>query len=245
VTLVSRRGVLADDMSSLVPRKLRPMTEAGSAGDEEAALPRLPPGRHGLPREFVIENQRRRIAAGMIAVVVERGYTAATVTQIVAAAGVSRRTFYNYYGDKAEAFFDIYAQVTDFIRQVMADAGEGERGWPARVGAELGALLDCFAANPDLIGFCLVAPPAAGGEISAAYRSFLERLLAVLTEGRPKRTRSTSPAAEYGLVGGLVALIVGASEQGGSEAIKRLVPEATELVLTPYLGRDAAARATR
>jgi AcrR family transcriptional regulator len=191
----------------------------------------------------VVENQRQRIAAGMIRVVVESGYAAATVTRVGAAASVSRRTFYNYYGDLQEAFFDVYRQVTDFLLAAMAEAGEGEKGgWAARVRAKLGALLDCFSANPDLARFCLVAPPAAGGEVAAAYRDFLERLLASLREGQPKRARRPPAAAEYGLVGGMAALIVAAVESGGAESLDTLLPEVTELVLTPYLGREEAAR---
>lgn len=215
-------------------------------GDEEAAgLSRLPPGRHGLSREFVVRNQRDRIAAGMIRVVVAEGYAATTVTKVVAAAGVSRRTFYNYYADKEEAFFEVYRQVTDFICEATAEARDGERGWPARVRAGLAALLDTFAANPDLVGFVLVAPPAAGGDVAAGHRAFLERLLGTLTEGRPKKTHTPPPAAEYGLIGGLGAQIVAGVDDGGSVSLTRLLPEAVELVLTPYLGREAAARAAR
>ena len=181
----------------------------------------------------------------MIRVVVGEGYAATTVSKVVAAAGVSRRTFYNYYGDKAEAFFDVYGQVADFFSESMAEAGEEERGWPAQVRARLKVLLGYLAENPDLISFALVVPPAAGGEVAAAYRSFLERILEILKAGRPQRAKRPSPAAEYGLVGGMVALIVGALDEGDADAIPRLAPELTELVLTPYLGRDAATRAAR
>jgi AcrR family transcriptional regulator len=221
------------------------VAERRKGGEEAAGLPRLPPGRHGLSREFVVKNQRDRISAGMIRVVVDHGYHEASVSQVVAAAGVSRRTFYNYYPDKAGAFAAVYREVTDFLCESMREAGEGERGWPARVRAEIESLLDTFAANPDLVRFVLLAPPAAGGEIAAAYREFLARLLAVLLEGRPQRTRKPGPAAEYGLVGGLAGLLVAATEQGGSAALAALAPEAVELVLTPYLGREAAARAAR
>jgi AcrR family transcriptional regulator len=221
----------------------------GVAGEKGRAksqgLPRLPPGRHGLPREFVVENQRQRIAAGMIEVVVTGGYAAATVTQVVAAAGVSRRTFYNYYADKEEAFFDVYRQVTDFLCAAMVEAGQAQKGgWAARVRAELEALLGAFVVNPDLVRFCLVAPPAAGGEVAAAYREFLERLLAVVREGQPKRVKRPPPASEYGLVGGLAGLVVAAVEEGGADGLERLLPEVTELVLTPYLGREAAVKAS-
>jgi AcrR family transcriptional regulator len=194
----------------------------------------------------VVENQRQRIAGGMIAVVVERGYLATTVTQVVAAAGVSRRTFYNYYADKQEAFFDVYRQVSDFLLEAMAEAvGGAKGGWPARVQARLAALLDGFAANPDLGRFCLGAPPAAGGAVAATYRDFLVRLVEVLGEGRPKRARSVGPAAEYGLAGGLAALILAALAERSGEGLRDLLPEITELVLTPYLGREEAARLAR
>jgi AcrR family transcriptional regulator len=212
-------------------------------GREEGGLPRLPPGRHGLSREFVVGNQRGRIAAGMIEVVVARGYVATTVSQVVAAAGLGRRTFYNFYSDKAEAFFDVYAQVTDFLAEAMVEAGALEKGgWATRVRAELEALLDCLATNPDLVRFTLEAPQAAGGEVAAAYRAFLERLLEIIGEGRPKRAKVPPPAAEYGAIGGLTGLVVAAADRG-PEAINDLLPEVTELVLTPYLGREAAAKA--
>ncbi len=219
------------------------MASGEKEGQGRSGLPRLPPGRHGIPREVVIENQRQRIAAGMIAVVVDRGYNATTVTQVVAAAGISRRTFYNYYSDKQEAFFDVYRQVSDFLLEVMGEAGSAEKGgWAAGVKAELGALLEAVAANPDLARFSLGAPPAAGGEIAAAYRDFLVRLVEVIGERRPKRARRPPPAAEYGMAGGLAALLLGAIDGEGPKAFRRLLPELTELVLAPYLGREEAAR---
>jgi AcrR family transcriptional regulator len=194
----------------------------------------------------VVSNQRGRIAAGMIEVVVARGFVEATVSQVVAAAGVGRRTFYNYYSDKSEAFFDVYGQVTDFLTEAMIEAGRAERGgWAAGVRAELGALLDCLATNPDLVRFTLEAPQAAGGEAAAAYRAFLERLLEIIGEGRPIRTRRPPPAAEYGVIGGLTGLVIAAASEGGAERITALLPEVTELVLTPYLGRELAVKAAR
>jgi AcrR family transcriptional regulator len=225
--------------------KLPAVAKEKGRAEPQGGLPRLPPGRHGLSREFVVQNQRERIAAGMIEVVVERGYVAATVTQVVAAAGVSRRTFYNYYADKEEAFFDVYRQVTDFLCEAMAEAGEAERGWVRMVRAELATLLACLAANPNLALFALGAPPAAGGDVAAAYREFLERLLAVVGEGRPKSVKTPTPAAEYGLVGGLAALVLAAISESGAEGLEALGPEALELVLTPYLGREEAAAAAR
>jgi AcrR family transcriptional regulator len=241
-----RHQVLARDTGTLGLISWRIMPREKSPAKEEGGLPRLPPGRHGLPREFVVRNQRDRIAAGMIAVVVEGGFAAATVTQVVTAAGLSRRSFYNYYSDKEEAFVDVYHQVIGFLLAAMGEAGEAETGgWAARVRAELEALLGCYAANPDLAHFTLEAPPAAGGEIAGLYREFLERLLVVIGEGRPKRAKQPPRAAEYGLVGGLAALVVEAVKTDGAAGLAPLLPEVVELVLTPYLGREEAIRAAR
>jgi AcrR family transcriptional regulator len=214
---------------------------ANPSGDGGAGLPRLPPGRHGLPREFVVKNQRDRLVAAMIAVVAEQGFHAATITDIAAAAGLGRRTFYAYYKGKQEAFSDTYGVVSEFLFATMAEAaGEADRSWPARVRAELAALLDAFAANPDLVRFVLIAPPAAGGEVAAASREFLERLLALLGEGRPKDARRPSEGAEHGLIGGLAGLIVEQVKAGQGEQLPNLLPDLVELVLTPYLGRERA-----
>jgi AcrR family transcriptional regulator len=210
---------------------------AGGAGE---GLPRLPPGRHGLPRSFVVKNQRDRLVAGIIQVVAERGYHPATISQIAAAAGVGRRTFYSFFATKQDAFLASYELVSDFLFASMVEAGEGKRGWPARVRAELEALLEVFAANPDLVRFALIAPPAAGGEIAVAYRGFLERLLEVLGERRPKSVRRPTEAAEHGLIGGLAALLVDKVKAGEGERLSELAPDILELVLTPYLGRQRA-----
>lgn len=217
----------------------------GRAGSEGGGLRRLPPGRHGLPREFVTQNQRDRLAAGIIAVVAERGYHDATITQIAAAAGVSRRTFYRYFSSKEKCFLDTYRMISDFLFEAMATAGKAEVEWTRRVRTLLAVLLESFTANPDLVHFCLIAPPSAGGEIAASYSGFLAHLLEVLEEGRPADVRKPSEAAELGLVGGFAALVVDEVRKGGGERLPELLPDLVELVLTPYVGREAAARAGR
>ncbi len=218
---------------------------AQSSGGAGEALPQLPPGRHGLPREFVTQNQRDRITAGIIAAVAEAGYHEATVSQIAAAAGLSRRTFYGYYKSKEECFFATYEMIAAHLEAEMREAGGSERGWPRRVAAQLAALLDAYAANPDLASFTLVVPPGAGGEIAEAYGAFLERLLALVTEGMPKGARTPSETARYALAGGLAGLIVAKVGAGEGEKLGALAPDLVELVLTPYVGRERAIKEAR
>ncbi|HSR95056.1 MAG TPA: TetR/AcrR family transcriptional regulator [Solirubrobacterales bacterium] len=224
------------------------MAKGKQAGEDSASgLARLPPGRHGLSREFVAKNQRDRLTAGMIAAVAEHGFHKATITQIAAAAGVSRRTFYGYFSSKEECFFDTFGQVADHLEAAMTSAGEGEAEWPAQIRAQLTAMLETFAANPDLARFALIAPANAGGEIAARYRKLLERLFAILTEAKPPPPATSEPsrAVADGIVGGIVALVVRKVKAGEGEELVELAPDLLELFLTPYYGQEEAVRLSR
>lgn len=222
------------------------MAEHSRDGDQSPELARLPPGRHGLPREFVVSNQRGRLAAGTIAAVVEHGYHETTVTQIVQAAGVSRRTFYQYFGSKEECFVDTYRVVEDFLLHEMDNAGQ-DHGCFDLLGARLAAGLEVFAANPDLALFLLAAPQSAGGEVLEHYRGLLRRLQGLLKEGMDlaQASHDPGPAVDDGLAGGIASLIVGAVREGEGAALTARCGEIAELVLAPYLGRKAAADAAR
>jgi AcrR family transcriptional regulator len=219
------------------------------AGEDSApGLARLPPGRHGLSREFVAKNQRDRLTAGMIAAVAEHGFHEATITQIAAAAGVSRRTFYGYFSSKEECFFDTFGQVADHLEGAMASAAEGEGEWPERVRAQLTTMLETFAANPDLARFALIAPPNAGGDIAARYRELLDRLFAILTEAKPESPAiisEPSRAVADGLLGGIVALIVRKVKAGEGEGLTGLASDLLELFLAPYYGQEEAVHLAR
>jgi AcrR family transcriptional regulator len=222
------------------------VSEPEQGAGEPEGLQRLPPGRHGLPREFVAQNQRDRLTAGIIACVAERGYHETTITQIAAAAGVSRRTFYGYFASKDECFFATYQLLSDHLVGILEETGAAEKSWPAKVRAQLGALLETLAANPDLVRFSLIAPPAAGGQFAECYRKFLERLVELIGKGHPStRDGDLSDGAALATAGGLSALLVAKVKAGEGEQLPELLPGLVELLLTPYLGRERAAAEAR
>lgn len=226
------------------------MAERDAQRDDQAAgLPRLPPGRHGLTRDFVVKNQRDRLTAGIIAVVAEHGYHDATVAQICAAAGVSRRTFYSYFSSKQECYLRAFDLIGEYLAEELAESGAGVDSWPDRVHARLEAMLAIFAANPDLVRFAVIAPLRAGEDIVDRQGVALERILAALTAGRPQDGdgdgHRPSPAIEQAVMGGMAGLITRKVEAGEGERLPELLPDLVELFLIPYIGREAAARAAR
>lgn len=217
------------------------MERAGGRGEAEK-LRRLPPGRHGLSREFVTQNQRERLTAGTIASVAERGYRETTVTHIAAAAGVSRRTFYTYFSTKEECFLATFDLLEEHLFATLEESAEGERGWTAKVRARVAALLAFLAGNPSLVSFALIAPPAAGGSVLERNRRLAERLVESLTEGVPEgRGYSAATAVEReAMAGALAAVLVARVEADGGEGLADASAELVELILIPFVGRRRA-----
>jgi AcrR family transcriptional regulator len=74
-------------------------TLSGTVAPEARGLPR---GRASLPPGAVRDHQRERLIRGAIAAVAEKGYAAVTVADVVAAARVSRKAFYEHFAGKEE-----------------------------------------------------------------------------------------------------------------------------------------------
>jgi AcrR family transcriptional regulator len=207
--------------------------------------PRLPAGRHGLPREFVVQNQRERITTALVDTVAERGYNATTVANITKAASVSRRTFYEHFADKEACFLAAYEMVAEHIAASMRAAAESFEEWPQRVRAALATMLRFLAGEPELARFVMIEPIAAGGEIAARHHASVQGLVEILKAGRSEHggERPLPEATEETLVGGIVSLVVREISAGRTEQIESLLPDLVELTLAPYVGAEAARRA--
>ncbi len=221
--------------------------KADAAEAATSATPRLPAGRHGLPREFVAQNQRERIITALVDTVAERGYNATTVANITKAAGVSRRTFYEHFADKGACFLAAYEMVADHIRDSMRVAAQAFEDWPQQVRAALATMLRFLASEPELARVVMIEPVAAGSEIAARHRESMEGFVEILKAGRPQHggERPLPEATEATLVGGIVSLIVREINAGRSAQLEQLLPDLVELTLAPYLGAEEAAKLAR
>src|ERR1700712_4307239 len=115
--------------------------------DTAAPLPR---GRHAAPREVGWESQRGRMLAAVASVVASKGYGALTVADVIAEAGVSRKTFYEHFVNRDECFLAAYDAGVELmlgaVDAAIRDAvPEGPRAM-ARAGTA--RYLDLLAANP-------------------------------------------------------------------------------------------------
>lgn len=212
-------------------------------------LARLPPGRHGLPREFVTHNQRERLIAGIAEAIAENGYAGTTIAHITRHAAVSRRTFYEHFSSKDQCFVAAYDTVMEELRGRVGDAFDHEDEWPQAVKAGIGAMLAFLAAEPNLARLCMVEALVAGPVVVERYDAAIKSFVPYFQSGREGRSKEVldrlSPTTEEALVGGMVSLISRRIIAGKTAELETLLPDLVEFTLTPYLGSAEAAEVAR
>src|SRR2546427_1607903 len=107
-------------------------------------------GRHRLPRAFVVANQRDRILDAIAHEVAHVGYPNVTVADVRRRAGVSSKTFYELFSDKADCFLAAYDAAIALLRERVGKVFEEmPNPSPKRTRAVLARVLELFAAEPD------------------------------------------------------------------------------------------------
>lgn len=204
---------------------------------------RLPRGRHGLPRAFVVQNQRDRIFASLAAVCAERGYSATTVEAVIQHAGVSRRTFYDLFADKEDCFIAAYDLIMErLLREVGQAYSGGERPWARRLTSLLRAVIELFTAEPAIARLVIVEVLAAGRPALQHRDAALERFAAFFEAGEVEL-----PAAMEGrtllahaVIGGLYETLYTSTVDGQVDRLPELLPDLVYCALVPYVGHAAA-----
>jgi AcrR family transcriptional regulator len=190
----------------------------------------LPAGRHGLPRSFVLRNQRERIVASVIEVVSSTGYAGLTVKDVIERAGVSRRTFYEHFSNKEDVFLAAYESVVEQLLGEVRLAYAGGRNWPERVGQGLSTFLEVLAAGPDALG-----------RRARAIEAFCD-----LVRPEASDAQAVPPLAAEVVVGGIYEIVFAHVSRGEAAALPELWPELLFNMLLPFVGsRKAASHAAR
>ena len=152
--------------------------------DPDGAVPRkLPPGRHGLPRQFVLHNQRERLVDAAVHVFGTRSFGEARVADVLERAAISRKTFYEQFDDKEACFIAAYEAAAERARDAVRAAARDADDWDDAVRAGVAALLNFLADEPELARLLAVevagAGPTALRRRSEAARGFAAMLAQV------------------------------------------------------------------
>lgn len=197
---------------------------------------------------------RDRLVQAMIALVAERGYAAVTVADVVAAARVSKRTFYQHFSDREACFLAAYvaaaeqplARIAAAVTPVAeAASGAEPLSLADEVTAGTSAYLAALAEQPALTRTLLTEISGLGPQGRRVRREvlnrFAEQLSALIALGASTEAGRSVPElagvrglphpTAVALVGGINELVLDAVEDGRGDRLAELTPTVTELIL--------------
>ena len=221
------------------------------AGSLDPLYERLPRGPHRLNPKQVIRHQRARIHGAMVEAVAANGYEGASVRQVVALAGVSRRSFYEQFANKQECFlatFDLIAASGIKLIRRESEASEGDL--ENRLEAVFAQFAEGIAANWKEARLVIVEVQTvgpAGLEHLRRATATCERMLFSSFAREPEASPLAMPVIR-GIVGGLHANASACLREGDAEQLSDLAEEMLEWTLlfqTPAAGRMSARVAER
>jgi AcrR family transcriptional regulator len=216
----------------------------GEAASRQRAAHQLPPGRHGLSRSFVEANQRQRILDAVADVVSLAGYQSMSVEDVVGAAGVSRRTFYDNFKSKEDAFLTAYDEIGSRLVLTVKAAYDASETFPEGVVACLRAFLEFVASVPHYADMCIVEVLAAGPPALARRNAVMNAMAELLQQGAATMKDGIRPpqlTAET-IVGGIYEVVYSRVLQGKTAELPSLLADLAYSMMLPYVGHAAAER---
>ena len=192
-------------------------------------------------------SQRARILDGMVRAVAAKGYARTTVADVVALAGVSRRTFYEQFDDKEDCFLGAYETGSQIVLDDIAAAVRAlsEPDWRTRLRVALDTYVSVLAAEPGFARALMIDTFGAGPK--ALERHFHVRELFV-DHYRRLRTLARADDPSLGpvpdsylraLVGGIEGLVQDHILGRGAETLPELAPTLYEFATAVMQGAGA------
>jgi AcrR family transcriptional regulator len=195
----------------------------------------LPRGNHGLSREDVSAAQRGRLLNGMLEVVAENGYAAATVGAVLSRAHISRQTFYEHFTDKQDCFLAAFDRSADRFAALI-EHSLGSPGDPVleRLDRIIEAYLGALAGNPVnarvfMIEIYAAGYPAVSRRLTRA-ETFAMKLAQAITIDRHWRGGLDPLFVARSLTGAISGLVTERVNAGDFEALPGLRPQIVALV---------------
>jgi AcrR family transcriptional regulator len=130
----------------------------------QATVDRLPRGPHSLSRAQVVEHQRERMLAAVVAAVAAKGYGSTTIGDITSAARVSRDTFYEQFANKEQCFLAAYEAIVRELLDEMVAVGTNQPSYVEGMRDGVRAYLSFWSERPEAARVCTLDILAAGEE---------------------------------------------------------------------------------
>jgi AcrR family transcriptional regulator len=162
------------------------------------------------------ETQRQRLLSAMAHLVGTVGYQGTSVAQVIARAGVSRKTFYEYFTDKEACFLEAYQGVSFSLAEALSSLSVGAGA--SRSSAQLERYLEVLSRDP-AVAQAFIVEVLMAGPTALQARERVNRRFADLVFGH----LSNDPVVRKALIGG-VNDVVGGALLAGRKNLRGLAP---------------------
>jgi AcrR family transcriptional regulator len=178
---------------------------------------------------------------GVLHVVGELGFRAASVRAVLEYSGGHRRQFYDHFESLEDCFQQAYRTWIDRLGVELLEAAITAGSWQESVRAGLVRLFQFIGERPEISRALFVEVHVAGGEAMAEHDAAIERLTLALDGGR-NNLADDAPPETTGLfvVGGIEACICDVLAAGETRRIWDALPELMHLAAGSYFGKEAA-----
>ena len=201
-------------------------------------------------REATSASQRARMLDAIARAVAHKGYARVTVGDVVAEAGVSRRTFYEQFKDKEDCFLAAYVTGTEALIGDIAEASLAagpDADWREVIQAAIDTYVGTLADDPEFARTFLVdvlgAGPAAVELRGKVYEQFVQQYVILARRAARQEAEIGEVPEVYlrALVGGIGELVQQHVLTKGAKTLPELAPVLVRLVKAVIQGAAAPA----
>lgn len=186
---------------------------------------------------FDERSTRDRLMLAMSESLIEKGYAATVVADVVSRARVSRRTFYEEFTDRGDCLLAICDRSTDKARGLIAAAADPSLPWEEQVEHAVGAYFLFHTTEPRLTHALLFEIYGLGERGLASHRAtshaFTEQMIALADRSRAAGApiRAISYATAAAVVGAIYQLVQLMSDDPQRISVEEARRAAIDLVL--------------
>lgn len=174
----------------------------------------------------------------VIDAVAELGYQNTRLADVIARAGVSRKTFYEYFKDLEDCFLAAYDMHVAALSEATAQAflGDGPRPWPRQVHDGVAAFLGYLSDHPTAARACMIDALGASRASRAKRDNAMRSFTFFIEAGRETASHEVPARTAIAVLGAANELIATELLYGSPDELDSLAPEIVYLILLPFLG---------
>lgn len=179
---------------------------------------------------------RQRLLDGLAQVLGERAWADLTIADVVGAAHMSRRTFYEHFDGKEACLLALCERLSEEVLALIAAGYDPEGDWVQELEKVTATYLCNLQQRPALVRALYLEMLTLGPKGLAMRRRISERftqfliMQVELSRTKEPDKRPLSPALATAIVGGINELIVQAIEEDRADRLEELQPTISEFV---------------